>query len=299
MRYSIWMAALFCAVFAFSGGGEASGEPFRIGLTKAAFTMISTDDASAAVKFLGVTIIKEGSVPLVAVPIVLGGVEDILSTMRSKQVDAIILSTPEFGRTHHLVPFSPIFATRNANLLTESFVVVAHRKGPVKSIADLRNRTLYVHDMGRNCLSRMWLDTVLDQKKLPLSSSFLARVKMETKLSKAVLPVFFRQGDACLVTRDSFNTMVELNPQLGEDLTILAESPGMVPLLFVFRADFKSTYRDIIVKTFEELHQTVTGQQALTLFSIEAMEIIDLAFLKPTIELIASYDRLLKRTQRR
>ena len=297
MRYSVWMA-FFCAVFAFSGGSEASEETFRIGLTKAAFSMISADDASAAVKFLGVTIIKEGSVPLVAVPLVLGGVEDILSTMRSKQVDAIIMTTLEFDRTHHLVPFSPIFATRNANLLTESSVVVAHRNGPVKSVADLRNRTLYVHDMGRNGLSRMWLDTLLDQKKLPLSSPFLAKVKMETKLSKAVLPVFFRQADACLVTRDSFNTMVELNPQLGEDLTILAESPGMVPLLLAFRADFKSTYRDIILKAFEDLHQTVAGQQALTLFSIESMEIIDMAFLKPTIELIAAHARLMKPAHR-
>ena len=50
-------------------------------------------------------------------------------------------------------------------------------------------------------------------------------MKLVDHASQAVLPVFFRQADACLMPRWSYDTMVELNPQVKDQAIILALSP--------------------------------------------------------------------------
>jgi hypothetical protein len=71
----------------------------------------------------------------------------------------------------------------------------------------------------------LWLDTQLLRQQLPPSHSFFRSVKLVENASQAVLPVFFRQADACLLPRWSYDTMVELNPQVKEQTTILVHSP--------------------------------------------------------------------------
>ena len=55
------------------------------------------------------------------------------------------------------------------------------------------------------------------------------------KPSQAILPVFFKQAEAALVTRATFDTAVELNPQLGAALRTLSRSPQLIPAVAAVR----------------------------------------------------------------
>ena len=77
----------------------------------------------------------------------------------------------------------------------------------------------------RMSLALAWLDIALFNDGCRPVAEF-CRVEQNKKLTKVVLPVFFRQNDACVVTRRGFKTMSELNPQVGQQLRVLASSPN-------------------------------------------------------------------------
>jgi phosphonate transport system substrate-binding protein len=89
--------------------------------------------------------------------------------------------------------------------------------------------------------------------------------------SRTVLPVFFRQADASVVTSDVFEISCELNPQLKKDLQVLAISPEVVPAGFFFRTGYASDARDKLEAAMLSLHETPAGQQVLTMFQGDGM----------------------------
>ena len=88
------------------------------------------------------------------------------------------------------------------------------------------------------------------------------------KVSAVVLPVFFRAADACLVTRQGFRTMSELNPQVGRQLREIAASPPLLPTVTCIRADYEPTIREIAVEAIREAGKNPASQQLLTVFQI-------------------------------
>lgn len=84
-----------------------------------------------------------------------------------------------------------------------------------------------------------------------------------------VLPVYFGQSDLCLVTKKGFDTTVELNPQVGRRLTVIAHSPILISEVTCFQRTFTGSYRNETVSAYLEAHLHPEGQQTLTLFQVE------------------------------
>jgi phosphonate transport system substrate-binding protein len=107
-----------------------------------------------------------------------------------------------------------------------------------------------------------------------------------------VLPVFFRQADACLVTRLGYATMCELNPQLAKQLRILAESPKLLTSFLAFHKDCPPETRRKFRAAVTELHKSVVGRQALMLFGSTRLVPVDISALRTSLELLHAYERL-------
>jgi ABC-type phosphate/phosphonate transport system substrate-binding protein len=107
-----------------------------------------------------------------------------------------------------------------------------------------------------------------------------------------VLKVFFRQTDAGLVNRRGFDLMKELNPQVGEQLKVLAASPPLVPTVFCFRSDFKPAVKDHLLDEITKLHTTPAGQQMLTIFQSERIIERPVLKLESALALLARQQQL-------
>jgi ABC-type phosphate/phosphonate transport system substrate-binding protein len=83
-----------------------------------------------------------------------------------------------------------------------------------------------------------------------------------------LLSVFFGQADAAVVPRGGFATSVELNPQVGRQLTTIATSPTLLPGLLCFRKDLATDQRRLITEASRDLKNHATGRQILMLFKI-------------------------------
>lgn len=265
---------------------------YRIGFSSAMFTEVNENDARAAVKVWGEQIAGEQNIPTDPVPAILKNMDALLGSLLEKKVDAVGITTIEYDQLKMYVDFSPIFVTSNSGSISERYVLLAHRQGPVKTLADLGGRTLAVHTNPRVCLAPLWLDTLLMRQGHPPAGGFTGRIVRETKLAKAVLPVFFGRADACVVTRSGFNTMAELNPQLARQLVPLAESPEMVPAMFAFRADFNPLYKAKLITGLRALKNSPAGQQVLAIFQSDDVDTQPLSCLDSALAMIATHQQL-------
>ncbi len=280
--------------------GKTVAEPsevYRIGFSSAMFTDVNDNDAKAAIRIWGEQITREKNVPADLVPFIIKDLGALRESLKEKKVDAVGITTIEYDQLRSDVVFSTLFVTSISGSIYERYVLLANRESPVKTLGDLGGRSFAVHSNPRACLAPMWLDTLLVHQGHPPISGFAGRIIREDKLAKVVLPVFFGRVAACVVSRSGFETMVELNPQLARQLVVLAESPAVVPAIFAFRADYEPEYKDKLVKGLQELQTSPAGQQVLTIFQSDNIEIQPLSSLDTALELIATHKQLVLREQ--
>ena len=186
---------------------------------------------------------------------------------------------------------APLFVAYVNGKVEEEVVLLAHRDSGIESVEDLKGATDHYRNP-RASLAVCWLDSVLLEKGLRSTAEFLGLVYQNTKLSSVVLPVFFRRSDSCLVTRSGFDTMSELNPQIGKALKVLATSPKVVPILLCFRADYAPAFKDKILAGLRDLHLSPAGQQVLTIFQSEKLEEMPTSGLQSALDLLARREKL-------
>jgi len=106
------------------------------------------------------------------------------------------------------------------------------------------------------------------------------------------LPVFFGQADACVTSRRGFETMCELNPQVGRDLVTLASSPPLTVSFYIFRKNYRNSEREKVIKAISSLRRSPGGQELATLFQFEELAVKDAECLTSALNLLDRADRV-------
>jgi len=266
--------------------------PFRIGFSARTFSEVNENDAMAAVRIWAQALAREGSIPADPQPKILRSTPDIVAALKNRTVDCISLTTEEYAYLRREFALDSFVVARMHKNIADEYLLVVHQDSHLERLADLRGRKLGVQLSARACLAPMWLETLLARENLSRSEEFFGQRESAAKITKVVLPVFFRQLDACLVTRNGFDTMVELNPQIGQRLKVLATSPAVVPVVFCFRADYQSPVRGRILTEITRWHTSPAGRQILTLFQSDSLEECPANCLDSALELLTAYGML-------
>lgn len=284
-------AAAALAAFPPSAGADEP-RPLRFGFTSEVFVEVNENDARASLKIWAQTLGREQGIPVdIDLPI-LAGTASLREALANGQVDAATMTAIEYRAVRESVPLDSIILGRMNGEFTEEYLLLVHRDDPAAAVADLRGRSLSLQHGSRTCLASIWLDTLLLDAGLGPTGAFWGSVTRAAKLTRVVLPVFFRQADACVVTRRGFDTMSELNPQVGRQLRILATSPAVVPVIFALRSDVISPLRDRLLENITKVGGTPTGRQTLALFQTDTMEVRPVSDLAATLDLLDRHARL-------
>ena len=300
MRYggrSVWRIYGMVAVWAVwvghglaSGAGErlaADAPGIRIAISESIAGEVNGNDLRAAVKAWADEVARQTGVRIV--PELCTTVQ-LVQKVRSHQVDAFSLNFLEFSRIAALADRELVVDETDAVQGVE-YILLVQQSGGIRTLADLRGRSLLLHQNPRSCLDRIWLETLLAAAHLGPVEGFLGRVESNQKLSRAVLPVFFGQADACLVTRRGFNTMCDLNPQLARQLRPLAVSGRLMMTFMGFQKDCPFDIKRKFITAATGLHNNVAGRQALMLFGSTRLVQADTSLLRTSFDLLHSYER--------
>jgi phosphonate transport system substrate-binding protein len=289
--YGLAAGCVFWATLPFSAAGaEHVSTPLclRVAVSESVAGELNGNDAMAAMKAWGEEVARETGVKIEPQ---LCNAAQLQQKIRNHEVDAFSLNILEFARV-------AAFADRELVVeqadLTDGleYVLLVHQSSGIQSLADLRGRRLLLHQNRTMCLDRIWLDILLASAHLGTADTFLGRVESSPKLSHVVLPVFFRQSDACLVSQRGYRTMCDLNPQLLKQLRPLAVSPKLLTTFLAYQRDSRQETKRIFLGAITDLHKTVVGRQALMLFGGSNLVPADVSVLNSSLEMLRAYDRL-------
>jgi ABC-type phosphate/phosphonate transport system substrate-binding protein len=169
------------------------------------------------------------------------------------------------------IPLLPVLtADYGKNFYDELLLLVRNDRG-ITRVGQLRNKSLRIESGQQGSIPIQWLDILLLGRGSSDSRGFFSAIIDHPKASQAILPVFFGQADACIASLNSFETLAELNPQLGRHLRILEKSPGFATGIITVRRDVRNQRRDAMLEALLEMHTDPKGKQLLTLFRINRL----------------------------
>ena len=267
----------------------------RIGISHGTWGGVNRNDANAAITAWAKTILKQRGISVEVETKILESTQETANALKSGQVEAASMTTDEFLALDPKVKPDNVFLGVKNKSSTEQYLILVHRNSGIGDVRDLRGREVLVHESRRTSLAPKWLETVLAGRSMALADELSKNMIKVESASKAVLQVFFRKADACVVTSNVFDMASELNPQVRRDLRVLASSPEVIPTLFCFRAGYISDIKDKIEAAILAVHDSPAGQQILTVFQCDSMESRPISYLEDTRRMLAEYDRLRRR----
>jgi len=264
----------------------------RFGFTQSMFRDLNENDARAALKLYAAVLGTANDLLVSESPGVFSDAAAIATAFGDGTADVASMPVQDYLEIPKNLISPRILAASNANTYTEEYLLVVHADSGIRTLADLRGRRLVANNSLRSWISILWLDVLLAKQGLEPPNRFFSRVSFANKPNRTVLPVFFRQEDACVVTHRSYDIICELNPQLQKQLRVLATSPGYVPHITCFRASITPDVIDRMIKAAVAAQDTVNGKQILTIFQCDRIAEITPDKLANVRELLAEREQL-------
>jgi phosphonate transport system substrate-binding protein len=292
-------ALLALAQPASATGTTAQIEPIRFGFSRQIFGAVNENDGRAALKAHALALGRADAIPMGANFPVFDNPKQMEQALRTGAVDLLALRTDEFLELTPELIGGPLIAAVIRGRSDDEYVLLVRHDGGLGGIAALKGRQIVVLQSPRTPLALHWLDVLTMREGLGPAAQVVGRITQVPKSSRAVLPVFFKQADAALVSRSGFEMMGELNPQIKSQIKVLAFSRPMVPVVMCFRSGVPQTSIDRVVTATLKMHTTVSGQQVMTIFQFDRLDALPRSCLDSARELLAEHARLLSLHQKR
>jgi len=273
-------------------GAQPGPTKARAGVVMEIFSGVNIDDARAAAQLWADEMLRRTGGRYMGALVVFDNVEQMIQAVRRTEVEVVILPAMDFLRVREQVSLEP----RSVGIFSDSttmqeFVLLVRRGEDVERLADLRGKKLLVNRLDWQ-MARLWLEVLLRREDLPDSGVHFGKIAQVEGASQQVLPVFFGQADACIVTARRFATLIELNPQLERELTVVARSPAYLLYLGCLVRGLGEEFGRDYVDIAQSLHRDRSGRQLVTLFGLERIVPFEAEYLKSLEELMAEYELL-------
>lgn len=247
----------------------APAESFVAGFTASTFGGLNRADAQAAVSLWANEIASTRQLHITVSTEFYETIDEVRRAVDARRVHLLLLSVPQYHALRR-PDFGDVMAGSRAGSISDRFLLVTKRGG-IPSLAALKGKSLNTIDGLADDMSRVWLESTLANHGLPPATAHFGTVTRTPKPARGVLPVYFGQADACLVTRSAFQTLAELNPQIGQGLIPLEESAPLVSAIALLDRAYAPRIRERLLDALVHLQDTVRGRQVLHLFGVDGM----------------------------
>jgi ABC-type phosphate/phosphonate transport system substrate-binding protein len=188
----------------------------------------------------------------------------LADTIVTKQYDVIATTGLDYLELMKQVHLRPLAILSKTDQPVGAFMLITDKNKTLDALKKIPERTLIIEAGGGGDIAKLWIDTLLQARGLPKHNLFFDILRTGDKPSRTLLPVFFGQADACVVSEDAFEVMNELNPQLKERLAVRLRSPGFINLLISATDRLEDWARDIVIEETARMNTSPDGQQILT-----------------------------------
>jgi ABC-type phosphate/phosphonate transport system substrate-binding protein len=275
--------------------GKGAFVSCNIGFSSKHFSDLNTTDALAATRVWADMIRMKKGYSGTSGAKAYDDLDELANSTKRKELDLAILLPFEYLKIQETAPLTPIFIASTNDRVDDETLLLVHRRNAASKLEDLKGKEIIISGNAATSLGRIWLETQIMESGFSSLDSFFGKSSNAAKASQAVLPVFFGKSDACLINRQGFSTMVEMNPQLARDLKVIAQSPGYPICVICIRKDYDPLYRDVLMDGLSQLHLEPRGQQILTLFKVTKLIPFDKAYMQTSQQTVRNFLRLQNR----
>lgn len=282
------------------GGENPFGtEVLRFGYSSNLFSEVSRSDAKAALAIWTQELVQLAGYRLKTEMVLFEDLPTLVAAIRDDKIDFVGLSSLDYLRIRNRTSMEPALTGRKGGRVGEEQVLLVHRDSGITSLGHLKGRKLTRMGGSSGEIASLWIDTVLAKKGFPMAGRHFAGVKEVGKAQAAILPVFFRKADACVVNRRAWEIAVELNPQVGRELVVLANSPEFPIAVTCFRSSMSEEQKIEFIRLSLKMVSTPAGKQILTLFKIDTISRAGSINMESLATLLADHDRYAAVARRR
>ncbi len=190
--------------------------------------------------------------------------------------DVAIMTTPEFLALSQTGVVRQWFTYRRGGALGQRLSLIVSKDRGVRSIHDLAGQQVILFASEHTDIARLWLGIQTLEAVGRDADQFFASVETASqKASLAVLPVYFGQKAACVVTDEAFALAVELNPQIGRQLESIARSQPLAPVVICASTRSDPGMLEQVYRAFETGHEDPRVRQAFVTYRLERLEPIE------------------------
>ena len=288
--------ALVNAIGASAGRAASPPKELRLASIISLGPGMNVEDSRLAIEVLMQKTLVRKTDPYRVKLSLLSGLDQIEPAMSRDRFHFLALTGLDYAELRQSLPLTPLIILSKNDAPTETLLLVSQKNQGLGALAKKEKRVVVLDDTRVGDLSRLWLDTVLWDAGLPASEGFFSTLKRATRPGQLLLPVFFGQADACVITASAFALMAEFNPQIEKRLAPLMQSPELVSLLLCATEHAAPQDRELVLSDVNTMDQDPTVRQALTIVQMKRLIPFRREYFEATETLIEKY-RLLEGKQ--
>ncbi len=214
--------------------------------------------------------------------------------LKSSRLHGLSLGVAQYLQLQEHARLRPVFISSRLTTPLESHLLLVRQGVSWKTLSAQPTRLLVTEKMTEPDIGRMWLETALNDRGLPQGQIFFNEISQGSKPARVILPVFFGQADACLVSESAYATMVELNPQISRRVTVLERSPGFVKTIHCATEQLPGHMVDRFVQRGVRMEDGVDGRQLLLIFHVKRNFVFQREFMENSERIYRRYQKIVQ-----
>lgn len=298
MKWYSWTVVFILEVFFIETLPAQGMVDITVGFTADSFTDVDLRDANSALQIwvneVCEVINRDSDIEYVPKAKIYYSFSELVNDVKRGEVDIVSFNALDYLTMKDKQLLEPALLAGNSDDPGEEFVLLVRKSAHADSFAALRNKKVLIPAGIPAPIIKMWLGTLVYEVDGTRIEKFFAGVNTVAKSSQAVLNVFFGKADAAVVSQIAFRTLVELNPQLEQDLHIMRTSPPVVIGLMCFRASMDERIKNRIKDIVFDVPNYPGGKQILTLFKRDVLIPFNPDYIKSLEVLLSQYQDINK-----
>jgi len=272
----------------------------NLGFSTKAFVNVPQEDIRVAVRILSQKVAQHtvGS----ADSRIYDSSADIERDLKAKRLDAVALTPEDFLELSARTPMDPVMVTATEKGGHEvELLLLARKDRSFRSFRELKNRSIAIPAkvLQYGNMYFTWLETLTMREGFSSLETYFSSVSEAPAPSRALLQVFFRQADACVVARQVFDLTSELNPQISRELEIIARVDKLAGGIIVFRHDLQEDRKKKLLQALQTVHNDQQGRQLFVLFQLSRLIPFRPEYMPATVAFFAEHRQLKRRIARK
>lgn len=271
----------------------------KVGFSAGTFNNVDQWEAQAALQLWTRQLAREMGIRTPPETLIFTRTQDLVAAVNRGELSVVNLPAIEYLDIRKSARMSPSLLAAGYHEDRYRYLIVTRRDSGITSIPKLRGKSLAMATQKIRSVGAMWLAVLLSKNGYVDPSKFLGEIKESISPSKALLNVYFGKYDAAMLSRGALEASIALNPQLGRQLAILAESRNFPGAITCIPHNVGTHVKRRIEEKAVRLHESSVGKQMFTLFQMERVVPFNPSYLEGLEELLRDWKKLSAQRGRR